>query len=197
VAGTLLEEHGSAVLEEEIFGRRFRYSERSFFQINVPLLRVALQDMQPFVLPDLPLYDLYAGVGTLGISLGVADPVFVESEPDCLTFLEQNCRDNEVANPTILAAPAEKVLNDVAPQSAVVLDPPRAGIHPKVLKRLVRSLPQRIIYLSCNAQTQARDMAALMPHYRLLFFRAYNFFPRTPRMETLAVLDRQSLLRST
>jgi 23S rRNA (uracil1939-C5)-methyltransferase len=190
VAGALLEEYGVEVLQERVLDRRFCYSDRSFFQIHVPLLELVLRDMRPFVAAETQLYDLYAGVGTMGICLGGNNTVFVESEPDCVAFLEQNCRANGISPAQILAAPVEKALDTIASRATVVLDPPRAGIHPRVLKRLGQALPQRILYLSCNAQTQARDVAVLLPHYQLVMFRAYNFFPRTPRMETLAVLDR-------
>ena len=74
----------------------------------------------------------------------------------------------------------------------MILDPPRAGLHPRVVQRLGEALPRQILYLSCNPETQARDIAALIQDYELVSFRGYNFFPRTPRVETLAVLERKA-----
>jgi tRNA/tmRNA/rRNA uracil-C5-methylase (TrmA/RlmC/RlmD family) len=84
----------------------------------------------------------------------------------------------------------EKAVAAIPAEATVILDPPRAGLHPRLLKRLLSALPRQIVYLSCNPQTQGQDLSALIPHYTLSCFRAYNFFPRTPRVETLAVLER-------
>lgn len=191
VASQLLEEQGTAVLQETVLGRTFRYSDRSFFQVNVPVYERALSDLSRFVETQAVVYDLYAGVGTIGLCAGGARTVFVESDPESIDFLRQNCQLNGVNPSEVLSAPVEKALAEVPPEATVIVDPPRAGLHPRLLKRLVSGLPQRIVYLSCNPQTQGQDLTALKPHYELIHFAAYNFFPRTPRVETLAVLDRR------
>jgi 23S rRNA (uracil1939-C5)-methyltransferase len=190
VGTSLLHAHGSPILEEVVLGRPFRFSDRSFFQINIPVYEKALSDIRNFVAPDVPVYDLYAGVGTIGITVGGAGVVFVESDEETAVFLRENCLQNNMPDPTIFAAPAEKALTAVPTDATVILDPPRAGVHPRVIRRVAESLPRRIIYLSCNPTTQGQDLAALLERYHLAFFRAYNFFPRTPHIETLAVLDR-------
>jgi 23S rRNA (uracil1939-C5)-methyltransferase len=189
VADALCEERGSAVLEETVLGRTFEYSDRSFFQINVPLFERAVRDMQHHVPAESPVCDLYAGVGTIGICLGNVGTRFVESDAETVAFLRSNCRRNSVPEPEILESPAEKLMDLIPAEATVILDPPRAGLHPKVLKRLAAALPRHILYLSCNPRTQAQDLVTLLAHYELTFFQAYNFFPRTPRVETLAVME--------
>jgi 23S rRNA (uracil1939-C5)-methyltransferase len=191
VAGEELEGYGSAVLKEHVLGRALRYSDRSFFQINIPLLEIAARDICSYVTAGEPVFDLYAGVGTLGICAGVPGTVFVESHDETVAFLEENCRANGLADPRILAAPAEKAIESIPAEATVIVDPPRAGLHPRMVQRLADALPRKILYLSCNPETQARDVAAWIGEYDLADFRGYNFFPRTPRVETLAVLERK------
>jgi 23S rRNA (uracil1939-C5)-methyltransferase len=190
VGTSLLEEHGTHVLDETILGHRFEYSDRSFFQVNIPAFELALTDIRRFIALDVPRYDLYAGVGTIGICTGGEGVTFVESDEETAHFLRENCHRNSVAPAAILGVPAEKALEAFPESATVILDPPRSGLHPRVLKRLAASPPQRIVYLSCNPATQVLEMAPLLSRYELSFFRAYNFFPRTPHVETLAVLDR-------
>jgi 23S rRNA (uracil1939-C5)-methyltransferase len=191
VADELLEGTGTEILVEEVFGKTFHYSDRSFFQVNIPLYERVLTDMRAFLDEPTCVYDMYAGVGTIGICAGAPRTVFVESDPDCLGFLRENCERNGAGDVEVLAAPAEKIVDCIPAPATVILDPPRAGIHPRVLTRLLNSRPRRVIYLSCNPQTQAHDLRILGEVYQLVHFSGYNFFPRTPRIETLAVLDRR------
>ena len=73
-------------------------------------------------------------------------------------------------------------------EQPVIFDPPRAGLHDKVVEKVLEALPPKVIYLSCNPATQARDLAKFQEKYTIKFFEIYNFFPRTPHIETLAVL---------
>ena len=87
-------------------------------------------------------------------------------------------------------APSEQALEYITGDALIILDPPRAGLHADVIAKLLAAQPQRILYLSCNPVTQARDVALLATHYGIAYHRGYNFFPRTPHSEHLVVLDR-------
>jgi 23S rRNA (uracil1939-C5)-methyltransferase len=89
---------------------------------------------------------------------------------------------------SVIETSTEKALEYIAGDKPVIFDPPRAGLHDKVVERVLKVLPPKVIYLSCNPSTQARDLAKLQAQYDIMFFEAYNFFPRTPHLETLAVL---------
>jgi len=91
----------------------------------------------------------------------------------------------------VVEASTEKALEYIVPDRTVIFDPPRAGLHPKVTERCLEVMPPQIIYLSCNPATQARDLAILQEKYTIDFFEVYNFFPRTPHIEVLAVLSRK------
>ncbi len=182
---------GLQEIDEELQGRHFSMTDRSFFQVNVPMFERALESIRPHVLPEHPVFDLYAGVGTIGISLGVSGTQFVEIEEECTRQLEVNCRRNGMESPQIITSPAEKAIQDFPDRATVIVDPPRVGLHPKVARSLAENGPQRVIYLSCNPDTQARDLTILQHAYQVTGFEAFNFFPRTPHLETLAILDRQ------
>ena len=89
---------------------------------------------------------------------------------------------------TIVEATSETALEHIDEHSLIILDPPRAGLHQDVIDRLLETSPERIIYLSCNPVTQARDVALLAEKYGIRHHRGYNFFPRTPHIEHLVVL---------
>jgi 23S rRNA (uracil1939-C5)-methyltransferase len=88
-----------------------------------------------------------------------------------------------------ILAPSETALEHIKSDATIILDPPRAGLHDDVIAKLLASSPARIIYLSCNPVTQARDVAKLAEKYGIRHHRGYNFFPRTPHIEHLVVLD--------
>ena len=90
-----------------------------------------------------------------------------------------------------ILAPSEKALEHISGDATIIVDPPRAGLHEDVVKRLLETAPERIIYLSCNPVTQARDVARLADTYGIRHHQGYNFFPRTPHIEHLVVLDKK------
>ena len=91
-----------------------------------------------------------------------------------------------------ILAPSEKALDHISGDATIIVDPPRAGLHEDVINKLLLAAPERIIYLSCNPVTQARDVALLGEAYGVRAHRGYNFFPRTPHIEHLVVLDKKS-----
>ena len=91
-----------------------------------------------------------------------------------------------------ILAKSEDVLNYITPDTTVILDPPRAGCDPKLIEKLAEIQPPTIVYLSCNPITQARDIAPLLERYQIDVCQPFNFFPRTPHIENLIVLERIS-----
>ncbi len=189
VVDSVAEDHGAAAIVETLDGHPFELTDRSFFQVNVPCFERALEAIRAEVPTGSPLVDLYAGVGSIGIGLGIPGTLFVESDPTCVACLETNVARAGLAGATILGQPAEAGLPEWPRGATVIVDPPRVGLHPKVVRRLAETPPARLIYLSCNPETQARDLAAWGAAFRLVGYRAFNFFPRTPHLETLAILE--------
>jgi len=136
--------------------------------------------------------DMYSGVGTIGLTIGGEHVTLVEINEHAVKEMQRNIhalgREN---NAKAVLAASEQALDYIHPDNLIIVDPPRAGLHADVIDRLLEQLPPRIVYLSCNPVTQARDVASLQQHYRIAWHRGYNFFPRTPHSEHLVVLEKK------
>jgi hypothetical protein cdivTM_11537 len=186
---------GDPVLQDTILGVPFRYATEGFFQVNLPVYEQALRDMQRFVQVQdgtaQPTLDLYAGVGTIGLTIGSDSVTLVEINADAVREMQRNIHQlGRTSQAKAVLAPSEQALEHITRDALIILDPPRAGLHADVITKLLATQPQRILYLSCNPVTQARDVALLATHYGIAYHRGYNFFPRTPHSEHLVVLDR-------
>ena len=185
-----LQSYGTTNLADNILDIPFTYAVEGFFQINLPVYEQALLDMKKWVSTDKPTVDLYSGVGTIGLTIGGENVTLVEINEPAVLEMKRNIKalDREKAVKAILA-PSESALENIKGNSTIIVDPPRAGLHEDVVKRLLEVTPERIIYLSCNPVTQARDVARLAEKYGVKYHRGYNFFPRTPHIEHLVILD--------
>jgi 23S rRNA (uracil1939-C5)-methyltransferase len=177
-------------LEDTIFNIPFTYATESFFQINLPVYEQALDDMKKWIIEDRPTVDLYSGVGTIGLTIGSSQTTLVEINEAAVNEMKQNIKTlgREESTHAILAA-SEKALEYITNDATIIVDPPRAGLHEDVITKLLEEAPERIIYLSCNPVTQARDVALLAKKYGIRAHQGYNFFPCTPHIEHLVVLD--------
>ena len=140
---------------------------------------------------DQPILDFYAGVGTIGLTIGGGNVTLVEINADAVREMQRNIAELDRTDARAVLAPSEQALDYITGKEIVIVDPPRAGLHPDVIVTLLQQLPPRIIYLSCNPVTQARDVALLQQSYRIIHHRGYNFFPRTPHIEHLIILDKK------
>ena len=131
--------------------------------------------------------DLYSGVGSIGLTIGGPGTTLIEINEHAVREMKRNIEALDMDATPILAA-SEQALDHITGDKIVIVDPPRAGLHADVIARLLEAKPARIIYLSCNPVTQARDIGLLSAIYELQFYKGYNFFPRTPHIEGLAVL---------
>jgi len=138
---------------------------------------------------DHAVIDLYSGVGTIGLTIGGDNVTLIESNENAVREMQRNITEHKVNAKAVLAA-SENALEYITSDVRVIVDPPRAGLHEKVVEKLLDAAPQRIIYLSCNPVTQARDVARLAEKYGIRHHQGYNFFPRTPHIEHLVILDK-------
>ena len=185
-----LAEFGDVVLSDTVLDIPFRYATEGFFQVNIPVYEQALRDMKQWV-EDKPVIDLYSGVGSIGLTIGGSSVTLIEVNEDAVREMKRNITalGREASARPVLAA-SEKALDYITSDACVIVDPPRAGLHADVVAKLLEAAPARIIYLSCNPVTQARDVALLAAGYGIRAHRGYNFFPRTPHIEHLVVLDK-------
>lgn len=188
----LLYEIGDPLLEDTLLDKPFRYDVDSFFQVNPPVFELALQAIESHI-KEPEIVDMYAGVGTIGLSLGADKVDLVELDPATVRMASQNASTvSEQMVVSVIETSTEKALEYIVPDKTIIFDPPRAGLHDRVVERVLEVKPPKVIYLSCNPSTQARDLEKLQAEYKIAFFEGYNFFPRTPHIETLAVLTRKS-----
>jgi 23S rRNA (uracil1939-C5)-methyltransferase len=208
----LLYELGDCQLTDELLGKPFTYDVDSFFQVNLPVFEQALGRIRERCHGD-PV-DMYAGVGSIGLSVAKRQVTLVELDPATAAMARLNAAASGIQTEVVEADTVDTIqsIPSVYPEGLeeneqansplrssvivsdkpVIFDPPRAGLHAKVAQRCLEVLPPQIIYLSCNPATQARDLALLQEKYAVEFFEIYNFFPRTPHIETLAVLKRKT-----
>ena len=180
------------VLDDTILDIPFRYATEGFFQINLPVYEQALRDMKEWIAADKPVVDLYSGVGTIGLTIGGHDVTLIEINEHAVREMERNIEAlGRTGEAKAILAASEHALDHVSSDATIIVDPPRAGLHEKVIDQLLETAPDRIIYLSCNPVTQARDVARLAETYGIRHHQGYNFFPRTPHIEHLVILDKK------
>ncbi|MEQ8176559.1 MAG: 23S rRNA (uracil(1939)-C(5))-methyltransferase RlmD [Syntrophomonadaceae bacterium] len=182
--------------EERIAGIRFGLSPLSFFQVN----REQAEKLVGMVQESLELQggeqvlDAYCGVGTLALSLAgrAKRLVGVESFPTAVEDARKNARLNGISNCRFLAGPAEQILPTLSQRfDAVVLDPPRAGCQPQVIKAVERMKIARVVYVSCEPSTLARDLGRFQQAgYRVRKVQPIDMFPQTYHVETVVVMSR-------
>jgi 23S rRNA (uracil1939-C5)-methyltransferase len=191
--------YGPGYIEERILTRTFRIRANSFFQTNSlqaeTLYRTACEMLEPA--PGHRVLDLYCGTGPIGILVAehVTEVVGVELVGDAVKLAEENAVLNGVDNISFLEANVTEYLKTCSAErryfDIVVVDPPRAGLHPKALKRIMTLKPEKILYISCNPATFARDAAKLVEEgYHLPSLTPVDMFPHTKHIETVAVLHR-------
>ena len=180
---------GNTSLTDTINEVLFSYATESFFQINLPVYEQALLDMHQYVDPEKPTVDLYSGVGTIGLTIGARELTLVEINEGAVREMKENIDRLNIKHAQAVHAPSEKALDFISNDATIIVDPPRAGLDKSVIGRLLEVTPSRIIYLSCNPVTQARDIALLEEKYKITAHKGYNFFPRTPHIENLVVLE--------
>ncbi len=178
----------------------FRIGPKSFFQTNgtqAERLYRVVGDFAGLTGREL-LYDLYTGTGTIGLYLAdkARKVVGVEYVEEAVADARLNAADNGIGHATFFAGDMAKVFTDewIEAQGrpdVVVTDPPREGMHEKVVEQLLRIAPPRIVYVSCNAATQARDLQRMDTHYKVVKWQAVDMFPHTYHVENVVLLERR------
>lgn len=186
-------QEGTEYLEEKVLDKVIRYPYDGFFQNNLPVFELALGEIRAATPQVDKLVELYSGTGSIGFNLSdkAEEVVGVEIVPSAVEYAAINKKLNGVTNYTAIELSDHKLTNDIfANTDILVVDPPRAGLHQKVTAKVLETLPKRIIYLSCNSVTQARDYSILREAYKISKLIGFDFYPNTLHMESLLVLDR-------
>lgn len=191
---------GRDYIEEEMEGLRFRIGPKSFYQTNsrqaYELYKVA-RDLAELTGDEL-VYDLYTGTGTIAnfVAGRSRQVIGIEYVPEAIDDAKLNSRVNGIDNTLFYAGDMKDVLTDefVARHGrpeVMIVDPPRAGMHEDVVKVILNAEPGRIIYVSCNPATQARDLAMLDVKYKVTAIQPVDMFPHTHHVENVVQLTRR------
>jgi 23S rRNA (uracil1939-C5)-methyltransferase len=193
VATRVLLRRGAQQLTERVAELDLAFPLDGFFQNHVEVFSLAVEQIRRHVPVTGRIVELYSGVGSIGLALRdrAGEILAVESNPAAIEWAERNRRQIGAENYHPRAARVEDCAGElVAETDVVVADPPRTGLHPKLVAALARKRPRRIVYLSCNPANQARDIGLLGAAYRPVALTGFDFYPQTPHIESLVVLDR-------
>ena len=191
--------YGEGYMEDELCGKRFRISPQSFYQVNAKqcevLYRTAIDAAH--LTGAETLLDAYCGTGTIGLcaSDGCKQLIGVELNADAIRDAKENARRNGVENARFLCDDAGRFMQKLAKEGnapdVVMMDPPRAGSDQKFLQSLLMLKPKRVVYVSCNPETLARDLRVLVDGgYRAEWATPVDMFPGTEHVETVVLLSK-------
>ncbi|MBO4280453.1 MAG: 23S rRNA (uracil(1939)-C(5))-methyltransferase RlmD [Lachnospiraceae bacterium] len=188
--------YGTDHFTEELLGLQFRISPFSFFQTNSLGAEELYRTARDFVgeTKDKVIFDLYSGTGTIGQMLApVAKKVIgIEIVEEAVVAARENAVRNGLTNCTFLAGDVLKMLDGITDRpDIIVLDPPRDGIHPKALTKIIDYGVDNLVYISCKPTSLARDLVPLQDAgYEVRAVRTVDMFPQTPHVETVVLLGR-------
>ncbi len=193
--------YGPGYITDSLCGCRFRISAKSFYQVNPlqteNLYRQAI-DFAALTGREKVL-DAYCGIGTIGLIAaknGAGQVLGVELNRDAVRDAIVNAKENQVRNIYFTCADAGDYMEEMAaegePCDVAFLDPPRAGASPAFLQALCALGPQRVVYISCNPETLARDLKLLRPHYRPQAIQPVDMFPHTQHVETIVLIQKKN-----
>ena len=188
---------GEGFLYEEMDGLKFKIGPKSFFQTNykqaLELYRKTLEFAE--LTGDQVVYDLYTGTGTIAqyVARNAKHVIGIEAVQEAIDAAIEHAELNGLNNTTFYAGDMKNVFNDEFlanhPKADVLItDPPRDGMHQKVVEQILKLAPERIVYVSCNSATQARDIALMKEDYDLIKILPVDMFPQTHHVENIALL---------
>ena len=179
---------------------KFKVGPKSFYQTNTEqayhLYSVAREFAR--LTGNEMVYDLYTGTGTIAnfVAKKAKQVIGIEYVPEAIEDAKINSQINGIENTLFYAGDMKDILNDEfitqhGRPDVIITDPPRAGMHPDVVKTILRAAPQRIVYVSCNPATQARDLHDLDEQYRVVAVQPVDMFPHTPHVENVVLLEKR------
>lgn len=190
---------GKKFMTEKMEGIEFRISAKSFFQTNSDQayqLYLKVRDIAALT-KDQVVYDLYSGTGTIANFLAkhAKKIIGIEYIKEAVEDAKINASINEIKNTRFIEGDIAKIFNngllkEQGKADVIITDPPRAGMHKDVVRSILSADPERIVYISCNPATQARDIDLLSENYKLIKTQAIDMFPHTHHIENIALLER-------
>jgi 23S rRNA (uracil1939-C5)-methyltransferase len=189
---------GQDFITESLNKLKFKVPVQSFFQTNTHQAEKLLEIVKDFAVLEgnETLLDLYSGTGGIGLSLAsmVKEVIGIEENQSAVELSKANAMLNGIKNFSALSGRAEDVIKSLQKRfDAIVLDPPRPGVHKKVLRKIGEIKPKKIVYVSCNPFTQKHDIQVLEEYaYKIEKCQPLDMFPHTPHIENIVLLKQES-----
>jgi 23S rRNA (uracil1939-C5)-methyltransferase len=188
---------GNSFLMEEMNGLKFKIAAKSFYQTNPEQVLNLYQKVFDFanVNSSQTVYDLYTGAGTIALFIArhAKKVIGIEYVAEAIEDAKYNAKINNLNNVDFYAGDMKDVftadfISKNGKADVLILDPPRAGIHPKVSEIILNAHPEKIVYVSCNPATQARDLSTFAPEYKIEKIQPVDMFPHTHHVENIVLL---------
>ena len=182
-------------------GLKFKIGPKSFYQTNSAQAYELYKVTRDFanISEDDLVYDLYTGTGTIAqfISRKAKKVVGVESVPEAIEAANENAKKNNIDNCVFYVGDMKEVftqnfINENGHPDIIITDPPRDGMHKKVVEQILNVAPKKVIYVSCNPATQARDLALMNKHYKVSKVQPVDMFPQTFHVENVVLLEKRN-----
>lgn len=192
---------GNDYIYETMEDLKFKVGPKSFYQTNTDQAYHLYSVVREFanLTGNELVYDLYTGTGTIAnfVAHKAKKVIGIEYVPEAIEDAKENSNINDINNTLFYAGDMKDILNNEfihqhGQPDVIITDPPRAGMHPDVVKTIINANPQRIVYVSCNPATQARDLADLDIRYEVKAVQPVDMFPHTPHVENVVLLERKS-----
>lgn len=191
---------GNDYIYETMDGLTFKVGAKSFYQTNTKQayhLYSVVRDFANLTGNEL-VYDLYTGTGTIAnfVSRYAKRVIGIEYVPEAIEDAKINSEINNISNTLFFAGDMKDILTESfisenGTPDIIITDPPRAGMHPDVVQTIIKTAPKRIVYVSCNPATQARDLSLLDDLYEVVAVQPVDMFPHTPHVENVVLLNRR------
>ena len=194
--------NGKDHIVEEMDGLFFKVGAKSFFQTNSEQAKILYQEIKElaFITKDDLVYDLYTGTGTIAqfIAKQAKHVVGLESVPEAIEAAKENAKNNNIDNCSFFVGDMKKSFTDEfikknGTPDIIITDPPRDGMHKKVVEQILKIGAKQIVYISCNSSTQARDLALMDSMYKVTHIQPLDMFPQTHHVENIVILERNKL----
>lgn len=192
--------HGRDYILEEMEGLQFSINAKSFYQTNSEQAYELYKITREFagLTGEELVYDLYTGTGTIAqfVSKKAKKVIGVEAVPEAIADAKLNAKRNKITNCEFFVGDMKNVFNDdfIAQNGqpdVIITDPPRDGMHKDVVAQILKIAPKRVVYVSCNSATQARDLALMDEMYQVVRVRPVDMFPQTHHVENVVLLEKR------
>lgn len=191
---------GRDYILEEMEGLKFSINAKSFYQTNSDQAYELYKITREFagLTGNETVYDLYTGTGTIAqfVSKKAKKVIGVESVPEAISDAKANAKRNEITNCEFFVGDMKVVFNDAfiaqhGQPDVIITDPPRDGMHKDVIEQILKIAPEKVVYVSCNSATQARDLALMDEKYKVTRVRPVDMFPQTHHVENVVLLEKR------